>query len=501
MLKLTSGPGPQRTGIFPELRASSSAPPIDLPRVVMRGALAVALGGLVLALLLGLWRARADMADEIDGAIVLARTTALIAQADRQPRALLIEGLSALQAEAGPRHLKLQLSDAAGRSLLPEVAEPPSWWLLDALAVLSNRLFPPPAPQAVGWSLTRPDGEVWRLRLIASPDSEQREALEQLVELLGLFALSALLMLAAMNWNVRRSFRPLRSLLDAIASVERQQLAPLRALPTMPIRELDAIAGALRHLADALEQAEEARRALSRQVLTLQEDERGRIARELHDELAQHLTALRVDAAWLQRRLADAPELAGVVAGMNAQCERVQLDVRALLTRLRPPGRGGLADGGEETVAGLQALLGTLVQAWAQSPGQQTRYALSFEHAGLDAALELPRDLVLTVYRISQEALTNVARHAQASAARLAVRIERTADGGLLHWSVQDDGRGLDHPAAWRRGNGLAGVKERIWAAGGDLDWAPADPASRDQPGLHLQARLAFAIAAQGAAS
>ena len=203
---------------------------------------------------------------------------------------------------------------------------------------LSGRVFPPPAPQMVSWPLQRPDGEVWRVRLLASPDSEQREALEQLLEMLALFALSAALMLVVMGWNVRRSFRPLRSLLDAIGSVEQQRLVPLRELPTMPIRELEAIAAALRHLAGALEQAEASRRLLSRQILTLQEDERQRLARELHDELGQHLTALRVDTAWLARRVADVPDLAAVVAGMGEQCGRIHQELRVLLTRLRPLG-------------------------------------------------------------------------------------------------------------------------------------------------------------------
>ena len=486
---------PGRSGIFPDLREGPA--PIELPRVVMRGALAVALGGLVLALVLGLWRARGDMRDELDGAVAMARAMALLAEQGSvaPPRDTLLDALQAIRADGGLRHLRLQLLDAGGRPLLDEADDPPAPAPLAWLIALNRLVFTPPPPQVVSWPLPRPDGEVWTLQLQASPSSEQREALETLLELLGLLAVASGVMLAVMAWRVRRSFRPLRPLLDAIARVERQELSPLKSLPAMPIGELEAIAGALRHLAAALEQAEGARRALSRQVLTLQEEERGRLARELHDELGQHLTALRVDAAWLQRRLADAgPEIASVAAGMGAQCERLQQEVRALLTRLRPPGHAtALDEAGGETVERLQALLANLVQAWAHSPGSRTRFLLDFAHDGIDAAQRLPGELVLTVYRISQEALTNVARHAEAGAAGLTVRIEAGPGGGVLHWRVEDDGRGLDHPAAWRRGNGLAGVKERIWAAGGDLDWGPADAAAA-RPGLRLQARLAFAI-------
>ncbi len=466
----------------------------------MRGALAVALVGLLLALLLGLWRARDDMREETDAAVTLARAMALLAApvAEQRPRAEMLQALRWLQTSENLRHLRLQLYDDDGLALLPEAQIEPPPFALGWLIALNQRVFPPPPEHVVDWPLPRPGGEVWRLQLRASPDSEQREALEQLLELLGLLALGSVVMLAVMHLHLRRAFRPLRPLLDAIARIERQELAPLRGLPPMPIRELDAIATALRHLSGALEQAEEARRGLARQVLTLQEDERSRLARELHDEFGQHLTALRVDAAWLQRRLAHVPELAAVVAGMAEQCARIQQEVRGLLTRLRPLGLSDSSqEAGDEPALRLRELLESLVQAWAQSPGQATRYALDFECAGTGGAAEsellLPRELMLTVYRISQEALTNVARHAGARNARLGVRIERDGERGLLQWSVEDDGRGLD-AGAWQRGNGMAGVKERIWAAGGDLEWRATDDLRTAKPGLRLDARLPFVI-------
>jgi two-component system sensor histidine kinase UhpB len=489
---------PEAPGKLPELQAAreAAAAPIELPRVVMRGALAVAAGGLLLALVLGLWRARADMRDEIDGAVALAQAMALLAEHGRAadlPREELLASLRALQADNALRHLHLQLRDAEGRTLLPPIEEPRPELPLRWLVRLNRLLFAPPPPQVVSWPLRRADGESWQLQLQASPDSEQREALASLLEMLGLLAAGSALMLAVMFWNVRRSFRPLRPLLEAIAGIERREVAPLAALPPMPIRELAAVADALRHLAGALQQAEEERRALARQVATLQEDERSRLALELHDEFGQRLTALRVDAAWLQRRLAAEPELAAVAAGMGEQCARIQQEVRELLSRLRPPDASG--EGEAETVGRLRALLEGLVAAWSQAGDRSTRYALDFETGTLADDTPLPRALVLAVYRISQEALTNVARHARAGSARLLVRIEPAGDGpaqrgGTLRWCVEDDGRGLDHPGAWQRGNGLAGVKQRVWAAGGDLEWGARDPLHADRPGLRLQARL-----------
>jgi two-component system sensor histidine kinase UhpB len=95
---------------------------------------------------------------------------------------------------------------------------------------------------------------------------------------------------------------------------------------------------------------------------------------------------------------------------------------------------------------------------------------------------DLPASLMLAVYRLSQEGLTNVVRHAQARCARLTVRIP---GDGFVHWQLADDGVGLpDIAAAFERGSGLAGMRERVWAFGGHLEVQDA------QPGLLLQATL-----------
>ena len=514
------GEGGARPGKLPDRPRS---PPIELPRVVMRDALAVAACGVALALLLGLWRARADMREETAGALVLAQAMARLSQpvSQSQSREAVLAELSELPLGIRERHLRLQVRDLQGRALLPvpqetDLTAPMSW-----LVAASRALFPPPSAQTLSWPMQLADGERLQIELIASPDSEQHEALARLAELLALLLAGSALLLAVLNWHVRRSLRPLRSLLDAIAGLEQQRLAPLRALPAMPIRELDAIAAALRHLAGALEQAEGARRLLSRQVQTLQEDERHRIARELHDELGQHLTALRVDAAWLERRLAESPELAAVAGGMSEQCRRVQEALRALLTRLRPLallGTDGLSTEDEaavggvplETAARLRELLESLVDAWAQSPGLQTRYVLEFDASRMAQGALLPRELLLTLYRISQEALTNVARHARAERAVLRLSLASEAGHrpagddaplalrGRVRWSVEDDGCGLE-TAAWQRGNGLAGVKERVWAAGGDLQWEPLRPGA-PLPGLRLLAELHWSAGVAGGA-
>jgi len=473
---------PGLPGKTPDLHAA--ARPMDLPRLVMRRALAVALGCLALSLALGVLRVRSDTRQEMDGSLALARVALQLAhlQGPDAPAAL-----DALRASGGVRHLRLALLDADGRPLLRlDDAETPQ-----ALPRLARLLgIAPAAP--VSWTVARPDGRAWTVVLTASPDSELREALASFAGLFVLLAGCSLLMLAAMQWNVRRALRPLQALLGAIAHVERQDLAAVRALPAMPVRELEAIAQALKHLAAAQERTESARRVLGHRLLSLQEDERQRLARDLHDEFGQRLTGLRVDAAWLKRRLAEWPALRDVAAGMGEQIGVIQDDLRKLLRRLRPfdpavPGQGAAP----ETLGRLRLMLEDLVAGWrASAQGHRTRFTLQVDG---DDALVLPQDLVLGVYRISQEALTNVARHADAREARLAVRAVAAAPGhGVLEWSVRDDGCGVASvAAALQRGSGLAGIKDRVWTLAGEFDWGPDTPPAA--AGLALRARLPFA--------
>jgi two-component system sensor histidine kinase UhpB len=468
------------------------ARPLALTRLVMRRAVVVSLGFLLLSLVLGLLAARSDTQAEIAGALALARMDQRLAALPAGDGAAL-----AALARVGPlRHVELRVADGGGRILLDTAAPPPAAplrWLMQ----LMLRDTGAPVGQTVSWPIRRPDGTSWTATLTASPASEQREALANLLGLFGLLAACSTLMLAVMRWHVRRAFRPLEALLAAIARIERNDLAGVKSLPPMPIHELEATALALQRLAASLEQAEDGRRVLAHKVLTLQEDERQRLARDLHDEFGQRLTALRADAAWLCRRLAG--DAAGdVAAGMGEQVARIQHDVRGLLARLQPLVG---ADASAETAARLAVLLDELAASWSRAGDGGLRCEADVRRAmpaGMPGELEavaLPRALVLALYRISQEACTNAARHAGATRIRVDVEIRDGAPGELeLRWTAADDGRGLAQPdTALTRGNGLAGIKERVWALDGEFTWSASNPPPLK--GLRLEARFACSAA------
>lgn len=478
------------TGPFePESGSAAEAAPaarFELPGLVMRRATWVALSFLIVVLVLGLVRAGADTRREMDGSLDLAQLNRVLAGLHD---GAVDDGLRRLQAMPGLRHLRFDLRDETGRTVAHLGDEESTAWLVTHWRGLSARFGGArPAQPFVAYPVPLRDGHTWTAVLTASPDSEILEAADNLVGLVLLMLACCTAMLAAMHWNVRRSLRPLRTLVDAIANVERQQPSAVRALPSMPIRELEAIAQALRHLAAAQERSEAGRRVLAHRLMSLQEDERQRLARDLHDEFGQRLTALRVDAGWLQRAAVPEPKQQRVLTGMIEQIALIQDDVRRLLARLRPL---GVAPGGIEqrpqTLASLRSMLEELVAGWAAA-GRERGVRVELAMDPRDDATPLSPELALGLYRITQEALTNVMRHSNAGRSRVAIAWRGdAAPGRVLDWRVSDDGRGIDAlDDALRRGTGLAGLKDRVWALGGRFGHGPG----LDGRGIELRAEF-----------
>ncbi|GAB2618256.1 sensor histidine kinase [Novilysobacter erysipheiresistens] len=204
-------------------------------------------------------------------------------------------------------------------------------------------------------------------------------------------------------------------------------------------------------LLQRLEANEREFRRLGRSVLRVQEDERRRLARELHDGIGQNLTALKHRLTQLGDGLPVDPALRAQLEAAIALCNDTLDDTRELSRLLRPPILDDL---------GLESAL----QWLARSQGEASQLSITVEMESLPA---LDDDLQTLVFRIAQEALNNVARHAQASnvLVRLVVR------SGSLQLQVVDDGRGCDPETALRSGgSGLGGMRERLRLHGGRLD-------------------------------
>jgi PAS domain S-box-containing protein len=200
-------------------------------------------------------------------------------------------------------------------------------------------------------------------------------------------------------------------------------------------------------------------RALSAQVLEAREEEKTRIARELHDELGQLLTALKMDLAWLRERLpAGDAELAARAEGMGALLDRTVSSSRRIAADLRPLMLDdlGLADAAQ-----------WLVDEFARHSGIRLEMRAP-EEGALDA---LAKDAATAVYRAIQESLTNIARHSGAKSAWVLLAREN----GELQVEIEDDGRGIaPEDLAKARSLGLKGMRERIAYYGGSMEIGPA---------------------------
>lgn len=194
-------------------------------------------------------------------------------------------------------------------------------------------------------------------------------------------------------------------------------------------------------------------RELSAFLQNVREEERTRIARELHDELGQALTALRIDLDWLQTRLPEPPQtVTDKLAAMQSLVAKTVESVRRISQDLRP---GVLDD------LGLAAAVEWLVDQFQKRTGIPCRLVLNREE------FDLPDSIATSVFRIVQEALTNVARHAGAGA----VEIELTEAGNGIRLMVRDDGKGFDSRAKpGKKSYGLLGIRERVHMLGGTAD-------------------------------
>ena len=198
-------------------------------------------------------------------------------------------------------------------------------------------------------------------------------------------------------------------------------------------------------------------RRLAQQYVELQETERKTLARELHDELGQYLNVIKLDAVGIRDDAQTAQTAARLRASTIVEnCNHIHAALATLIRELRPTGLDEL---------GLAAALEHCVETWrARLPDVSLQLSIAGELAGL------PESITVTVYRLVQEALTNVAKHAAAS--RVTVRLERVgagrADDGRIEVAVSDDGVGTA-PGLPTGGLGLMGMRERVLALQGKL--------------------------------
>jgi two-component system sensor histidine kinase UhpB len=250
-------------------------------------------------------------------------------------------------------------------------------------------------------------------------------------------------MLATFHLLLHRGLHPLERLTAVMERID--PLAPGQRIELdTPEREVAALTEAFNDMLDRLENE---RRDSARRALAAQEGERRRIARELHDEIGQILTGLVLRSETLARRAPD--DLRGDLEDLREAARQAAEEVRRIARRLRPEALDEL---------GLQSALLALCTAVSNRVGLRI-------DRHLERDLPLTSEQELVIYRVAQESITNVARHADATHAELTLR--KDGDGGVV-LVVRDDGVGLPDDAE-RESNGLRGMRERALLVGANI--------------------------------
>ncbi|MEA2412978.1 MAG: two-component system, NarL family, sensor histidine kinase UhpB [Thermoleophilaceae bacterium] len=264
-----------------------------------------------------------------------------------------------------------------------------------------------------------------------------------------LLALTILLVLLVNMIMLRRRFMPLERLIATIEAIDPSTGGDL-TLPPDPeeaSEEVGRLAASFRRM---LVRIEDERRRSGRLVLRAQEEERRRLARDLHDEVNQALTAILLRLEALSQTAP--PELSQELSELKRLVNQAMNELLQLARQLRPT---ALDD------HGLLPAMASQVRRFEAQTGIKAELSAS----GPEAA-QLQKDEEIAVYRIAQEALANVARHANATQVSVALR---TDDDGV-ELTVRDDGRGFEpgEPNG-DRGLGLGGMAERARLVGGEL--------------------------------
>ncbi|MBL4764103.1 MAG: sensor histidine kinase [Colwellia sp.] len=293
------------------------------------------------------------------------------------------------------------------------------------------------------------DGSIQTIFITANPMDEISEAWGETKAYFWSIVLMLLIMFFTVNLVFNSMLQAVKAILSGLRQVETGHFD--HVLPHFKISEFDAIAREINDMSLALKTAQQNNQALARHTMQIQETERQNMSRELHDEMGQSLTAIKAMAVTCQQADTDVKAVASSIVDI---CDHLSVVVRSMMKTLHPLSL---------TELGLGATLSELVREW-----QRRSAALQFDLNYDDELEKLSHDITIHVYRIVQECLTNVVRHANAS--EVAILVAKRGDKVWITVSDNGQGKQLNSP-----GFGLLGMRERAENLGGKfkLESAP----------------------------
>ncbi|MBL1320116.1 MAG: sensor histidine kinase [Methylophaga sp.] len=403
----------------------------------------------ILILLLGgataVWQARQSVAKEVQSSITLALQMIEFgfAQApiEGKDNSEWLPQISALQQT---RHLQISIAQegekpvrfVTQRVVDEDENRPPEWFIQ---AVMTEYL-------TERYDVTMANGSIKTILITANPMDEITEAWGESKAFFWSVVVMLWVIFLAINLVFNSMLRAVQGILTGLHQVELGQYDMV--IPPSNISEFDAIAVEVNDMSRALKIAQENNQALARHTMNIQETERKTMSRELHDEMGQSLTAIKAMAVASKQGNVDMPSIADSIIEI---CDHLAKVVRSMMRTLHPLSLAEL---------GLGATLTDLVNEWRR---RQPTLDILFHYD--DQVEMLDNEVAINVYRVVQECLTNVVRHANASEVTVDVN---SANQSRVTLVVSDNGVGGKVGA---QGFGVLGMRERVENLGGQFSF------------------------------
>ncbi len=347
------------------------------------------------------------------------------------------------------RHLHIELLRATNPDqTIPLYAEfkissdAPNWFI---------KLVRPP-PIEFRKIFTDPGHFYTEILIKANPSDEITEVWGETKGVLILLLLFAVLANILVYFTLGRGLAPIESILKGLDGIEQGDYR-LR-LPRFNLPELSRISEKFNHMAEVLQKSRDENKLLTQRTLAIQEDERRHLAQELHDELGQTITAIKAVAVAIEKQPQDQDSTISTNAKTIIEFSNHIYDVaRSMIRRLRPEILDEL---------GLVSALQNMLDDW------NDRQEDLFCHFSFEGDLDnLGEEININTYRIAQECLTNIVKHAKASDAEIKIwHTDKQLQGNCLNLEIRDNGVGFDIDFV-KSGLGMIGVRERVEALNG----------------------------------
>lgn len=413
---------------------------------------------LVLGGSITIWQAREAIKDEVASSINLAVQLIEFSYKDKPSINFGNSGwLTQLNSLQAIRHLNIQLKTPSGKiiSLLKQNVLkgkqdiPPQWFVS-----LVGSYYP-----VTEYPFTSSDGTPLILTIEANPLDEITEVWQQTMIFFISIVLLTLLSFFAVHLTFNQALRSIEKIVGGLRAIEKGQYQ--HKLPEFKIGEYNTIAKAINQMTEELSIAEQQYSELTKHSLNIQEKERQYLAQELHDELGQSLTAIKVMTVTARHPKSDILQITQSITGI---CDHLIHVVRTMMYQLHSH---------ILTELGLIAALDDIIKHW-----KERNPHLSIAVDCSDEMDTLPEEMSIHLYRVIQECITNMVRHAEAQH----INIILYMNSKNIFLSVIDDGIGCDINTI-ESGFGLRGMQERIKIMGGELNIS-----SRVQQGMKVTA-------------